>query len=275
MIGTALAHAGLTNELDPGGGTALLLSIRDRHVRWIQGERRARQWVVPPGSTMKPLSLLGLIETGRIQADEQYVCPGRLVLNGIHMDCSHPRTSLPMNATRAIAYSCNCAVAHFVERFRPGELARFATAMGLTGTTGLLPGAEASGQIDSTMEGPGLQLQALGEAGVRVTALDLTLAYRRMAMLVPDRNFAPVLEGLEGAVQFGTAQAAQLTKQSVAGKTGTVQTRRGEHLAWFAGFAPSRAPEIVATVLVPGRSGAGSAAPLARRIFEAYFAGAI
>jgi cell division protein FtsI/penicillin-binding protein 2 len=108
-----------------------------------------------------------------------------------------------------------------------------------------------------------------------VTALELAMAYRRMAMLAGEETFAPVLAGLEDAVQFGTGQAAQIHGRSIAGKTGTVQTAPGEHIAWFAGFAPSRVPEVVVTVLVPGRSGAGSAAPLAGRILEAYFTGAV
>jgi cell division protein FtsI/penicillin-binding protein 2 len=275
MIGPALGRPAALNQLNLGGGTALLLSIRDRRLRWINGEQQAGQWLAPPGSTMKPLSVLALIELGRLRPGDAYVCPGRLVLNGIHMDCSHPRTSLPMDPSRAIAYSCNCAIAHFAQRFRPGELARFAAGMGLTNDTGLVTGPEASGEIEAAPEGPRLQLQALGEAGIRVTALELALAYRRVAMLIHDKRFAPILEGLEGAVEFGTAQAAQSAKQPVAGKTGTVQTRPGEHLAWFAGFAPSRAAEVVVTVLVPGRSGGGSAAPLARRIFEAHFAGSV
>jgi penicillin-binding protein 2 len=54
-----------------------------------------------------------------------------------------------------------------------------------------------------------------------------------------------------------------------------VQTRPGERIAWFAGFAPSRAPEVIVTVLVPGRSGAEAAAPVAGQALKAYFAGAV
>ena len=274
LTAAASSAAGL-NEVDVGGGTALLLNVHDRRLRWVKGAVQARGWVAPPGSTMKPLSLLALMQGGRLRITDEYVCPQRLILNGVHMDCSHPRTPLPMNAARAIAYSCNCATAHFAERFRPGELTRFLREMGLESITGLLAGSEACGYVEPALEGQQLQLQALGERGIRVTALELAMAYRRMAMLAGDEKFAPVLEGLEGAVQFGTGQAAQVHGQSIAGKTGTVQMAPGQHIAWFAGFAPSRAPDVVVTVLVPGRSGAGSAAPLAGRILQAYFAGAV
>jgi cell division protein FtsI/penicillin-binding protein 2 len=120
-----------------------------------------------------------------------------------------------------------------------------------------------------------LQLQALGEQGVRTTALELAMAYCRLATLLQEKQFNSIMEGLESAVQFGTGQAAQVRGRTVAGKTGTVQTHPGEHIASFAGFAPSRAPDVVITVLVPGRSGADAAAPLAGQILETYFAGAV
>lgn len=262
-------------QIDVGSGTALLLSIRENRIRWVKGEAQARGWVAPPGSTMKPLSLLALIARGRLREIDEYVCPRRLVLNGIPMDCSHPRTPLPMNAARAIAYSCNCTTAHFAERFRPGELAQFLRDVGMESTTGLLTGAEARGGIATDLQGQRLQLQALGEHGIRVTALELALAYRRIAGMVQQSTFAPIREGLEGAVAFGTGQAARVQGRSIAGKTGTVQTRPGERIAWFAGFAPSRAPEVVVTVLVPGRSGAEAAAPIAGQVLKAYFAGVV
>jgi penicillin-binding protein 2 len=275
LFGAAASRAVPAPQINVGSGTALLLGVRDSRILWVKGEAQARRWLVPPGSTMKPLSLLALMERGRLREIDEYVCPRRLVLNGIKMDCSHPRTPLPMDAARAIAYSCNCATAHFVERFRPGELAQFLRELGLESTTSLLAGAEACGRVEPNLQGQRLQLQALGEQGVRVTALEIAVAYRRLSGMVQQNRFAPILEGLEGAVRFGTGQAAQVEGCSIAGKTGTVQTRPGERIAWFAGFAPSRAPEVIVTVLVPGRSGAEAAAPVAGQALKAYFAGAV
>jgi penicillin-binding protein 2 len=91
----------------------------------------------------------------------------------------------------------------------------------------------------------------------------------------------PILAGLEGAVEFGTAQNALVSgaasggrsAEKLAGKTGSVLTSAGEPIAWFAGFWPSRAPETVVTVMVPGHSGGADAAPVAGRVLEAYRAG--
>ena len=80
----------------------------------------------------------------------------------------------------------------------------------------------------------------------------------------------PVRAGLEGAVAFGTAQHARVAGVQVAGKTGSAFTAEGEHVAWFAGFMPSREPDVVVVVMLRGRSGGADAAPVAGRILEAY-----
>jgi len=62
----------------------------------------------------------------------------------------------------------------------------------------------------------------------------------------------------------------------VAGKTGTAEVGdgSGESHAWFTAFAPADNPQIVVTVFIErGGSGAYQAAPVARKILQAYFHG--
>src|SRR5215472_17537792 len=103
-------------------GTALLTSVSEQRILSVQGRELAKSWLGAPGSTIKPLSLLALLDAGKLTGTDEFRCPGKLVLAGYHLNCSHPPTPLPMNVSRAVAYSCNCAVAHFAERFAPGEL---------------------------------------------------------------------------------------------------------------------------------------------------------
>lgn len=238
-------------------GTAVLMNVANHRTLAVQGNEIARRWMSAPGSTMKPLSLLALMAAGKLTEKDEFECPGAVVLGGHHLNCSHPRISVPMNVSRAIAYSCNCAVAHFAQRFAPGELAAFLTRFGLS-----------TARFESDVQ---QQLQALGEEGVYVTPLELLMAYRRIALRAADPKIAPVLEGMEGAVEFGTAQDAGLKHINVAGKTGSVRTESGVHAAWFAGFAPSRSPEVAVVVLVQGRSGGSDAAPVARGVLREYF----
>jgi cell division protein FtsI/penicillin-binding protein 2 len=235
------------------------MNISDRRIISVQGDEMGRRWLGAPGSTMKPLSLLALIDAGKLTDHDEFPCPGKLLLAGHQLNCSHPQMPLAMNVSRAIAYSCNCAVGHFAQRFAPGELAAFLIQAGLNSATVL----SASGQEQ--------QLQALGEEGVSVMPLELLTAYRYLARRRVDRRTTPILEGLEGAVEFGTAQPARLARFRVAGKTGSVLTSSGSHAAWFAGFAPSRSPEVAVVVLVEGRSGGADAAPVAGRLLREHF----
>ncbi|MEP7291405.1 MAG: penicillin-binding transpeptidase domain-containing protein [Chloroflexota bacterium] len=59
---------------------------------------------------------------------------------------------------------------------------------------------------------------------------------------------------------------------SVCGKTGTAQTARTEPFGWFVAFAPADDPQIaVAAMIEYGREGSETAAPIVRRILDAYF----
>ncbi len=59
----------------------------------------------------------------------------------------------------------------------------------------------------------------------------------------------------------------------VAGKTGTAQAAGGKSHGWFAAYAPADRPEIVVVAFVErGTGGAYAAAPVVRKVLEAYFA---
>ncbi len=58
----------------------------------------------------------------------------------------------------------------------------------------------------------------------------------------------------------------------VAGKTGTSETDRGRDHAWFAAYAPFDKPQIVVAVIVEHAGyGIESAAPIAKKMLDAYF----
>jgi penicillin-binding protein 2 len=100
-------------------------------------------------------------------------------------------------------------------------------------------------------------------------------------------NLALVYKALVAGVNEvgGTAYRARLSDVDVAGKTGTAQVShrlaRGaeaervwyfnrEH-AWFAGFAPTKSPEVAVVVLVEhGGVGGKHAAPIAFEVVRAY-----
>jgi len=57
-----------------------------------------------------------------------------------------------------------------------------------------------------------------------------------------------------------------------AGKTGTAEKKPEDDYAWFVGYAPVDAPQIVVVALIEqGGHGSSVAAPMVRRVMEAYF----
>jgi cell division protein FtsI/penicillin-binding protein 2 len=220
----------------------------------------ARSLLAPPGSTLKPLVLAALLESGKLRPDETFICSGKFSIEGRSFACVHPRVSTPIDLPTAIAYSCNEYVAKAARRFGSGELVRALSRYGLASRTQLSEG-EATGLLQST-NGARTQLQALGEANVEITLLELASAYHQLAADAPQT----VLKGLEDAVEFGTAQRSQIAGVRIAGKTGSAASGRW---AWFAGFAPSRRPKVIVAVLTQGSSGGADAAPIARELLLA------
>jgi penicillin-binding protein 2 len=97
-------------------------------------------------------------------------------------------------------------------------------------------------------------------------------------------NVQRVIYGMYGVVnEGGTGYAARLPGINVCGKTGTAQlasnellkgTKLGQSMkdnAWFVGFAPREAPEIVVVALFENGEHGPNAAPIVRDVLKAYF----
>jgi membrane peptidoglycan carboxypeptidase len=245
-------------------GSAILLDVGEGRRLAAYGPAGA-EFLAPPGSVLKPLVISALILNGKLAAGDSFLCPGKLAIAGRNFTCSHPPVASPIDIQAALAYSCNCFVAHFAQRLARGELAAALESMGLTSGGG--------GRIRPAEDADAIQLQSLGEWGVLLNPAGVAAGFRALALFCHRREMLPVLEGLEGAVEFGTARRAQVPGLQVAGKTGSARGENGSSMAWFAGFAPSRAPQVVVAVRLQGRSGGADAAPVAARLLEAHRAG--
>ncbi len=102
----------------------------------------------------------------------------------------------------------------------------------------------------------------------KVSAESLKLVRQGLAGVVNEpggTGAACRLPGIIAAGKTGTAQVVTLGKKAVGGSS-------RDH-AWFVAFAPLESPEIaVAVVVEHGGHGGEAAAPIARKIFEAFFA---
>ncbi|MGA2778571.1 MAG: penicillin-binding protein 2 [Steroidobacteraceae bacterium] len=109
--------------------------------------------------------------------------------------------------------------------------------------------------------------------------------------IATDEQWEVVYDGMLGALQpGGTAAVAGLgAKYKIAGKTGTaqvftikqnvstktkIQDERHRDHAWFIAYAPADDPKIAVSVLVENAGfGATAAAPIARKVLDAYLLG--
>lgn len=74
-------------------------------------------------------------------------------------------------------------------------------------------------------------------------------------------------------VKSGTGKNAGLSNVIVAGKTGTAENEKEKAHSWFVGFAPAEDPQIAISVILEndGGSGGSTAAPVAKKVFNAFF----
>ncbi|HSD27513.1 MAG TPA: penicillin-binding protein 2, partial [Vicinamibacteria bacterium] len=105
-----------------------------------------------------------------------------------------------------------------------------------------------------------------------------------VALEIRPETIAAVKEGMRAVVAEGTGWRSRLATVEVCGKTGSAQVVARSRLekspnafemlphGWFLAFAPADDPRIALAVLVEhGRSGAESAAPVARQILAEFF----
>jgi penicillin-binding protein A len=221
--------------------------------------------------------------------------------------CGDGSLTLP----EALEISCNTTFAALGVRLGDEKLAAEAEKFGFNAPSPYeLPAATSS--IPDQQDVPATAQTAIGQRDVRVSPLQMasvaaTIANggRRMApfvgrrvvsdkgrvvkrfegedlgQAVPERVAGDLRDMMLRVVEQGTGTAARIPNLQVAGKTGTAQHASGKapH-AWFIGFTQSGDRAVAVAVVVEEGGDAGSeatggrtAAPIARRVMQAYIGG--
>ena len=222
----------------------------------------AARTLAEPGSTLKPLVLYGLVSGGRWDPERQVACERKLRVAGRELNCSHPEMN-PMDAREALTWSCNSYFAAVGATLRPGELRGLLAPTGLLGETGVAEG-EATAAMREPKSADDERLAVLGVEGVKVTPLELAVAYRWLGLQLAAHGGTAAAQvvraGLEDSASFGMAGAAGLGGVPVAGKTGTASAAGGGQThGWFAGIAPADGPRVVIVVYLSAGHGADAA----------------
>lgn len=224
----------------------------------------AAHTLAEPGSALKPLVLYGLVANGQWNPGRRIACNRSLVVAGRRLPCAHP-PGTPFDASEALAWSCNSYFAEVARSLAPGELGKLLRPTGLLSVTGLAGPAEAAAEFREPTNTATAQLALLGVEGIRISPLELAVAYRWLAQQLAAHPGTPatrvVRTGMEDSASFGMARPAGLGGVAIAGKTGTASgaTSSQTH-GWFAGIAPADNPQVVIVVYVPAGRGVDAAA---------------
>jgi SpoIID/LytB domain protein len=290
-------------------GAVMVLDARTGRVRALAGGRSAYEEATPPGSAIKPFTMLTALRSGALDEETRVYCRGRYHQEDFKINCSHPRYRAAFGPAQALANSCNYFFAHVAESLDGDAYARTLREFGFGVRTGGGDEHEAAGLLPHETA---RVREMLGESSeLRVSPAQLIAAYAALfnggRLLAPRmaraEGFTPLvraqveiapahrallLAGMRGAVAYGTASRAGLATLPVYvfGKTGTSTPRDNWRAqGWFVGFAAGltrpggessasqdTAPDDVrlAVLVFLKRSRGAEAAELARPIFEAY-----
>lgn len=235
----------------------------------------------PPGSVFKLVTAIAAIQGGVDTPGARYVCHGVFhALDGRTRPCWKPGGHGTLTLEQALAQSCNVSFYQLGERVGLRRLDETARAAGF-GAPGRLPTRPAE-LLDACIgEGPNLAVtprQLLGF--VCALATDGRLRTPAWSPRPPGRRVAGAVirarlrAGMVGSVQFGSSLSARTPGLAIAGKTGTATYTDGSNrtYGWFVGYAPATAPHLAIVVFLPESSGLRGAAPMGRRVFEAWLA---
>ena len=276
---------------DPGTGDVLaMVSIRNEFTNALSAINTPYE----PGSTLKPLTVAGLLQNGLVSLDDvvdtesgSWTVAGRTIED---VNSEHG----PMTLARALQISSSVGVAKAAQAMSPAVQYQNLRDFGLGAPTGIgLPG-EARGTLRRPERWSGQSAASLAIGyEVSVTPLQMAMAYGALAnggLLMEARlvrefrdsngkvtaRFKPrvvrravspgvareVADVLVDVVEDGTGTRAHLGTFKVAGKSGTSRAysdgayQAGEYFASFVGFFPVEDPQLVVMVKLERPQGA-------------------
>lgn len=242
-----------------------------------------------PGSTVKPLTIAGALQSGAISSDETYFCDGYQMFGDTRIRCSiFPGEHGTETLSDLLKYSCNDGLMQIAAEMGPEEFLEYQKIFNFGSVTGIdLPG-EATGLIHSENQlssrstelacasfGQGYTCTMIQEIAAICSVINGGHYYQpHVVSKILDedsnvvKNIEPVvmkqtvssdvsalIRSYMGSVveKGGTGNAAKVDGYSMGGKTGTAQKGNREdkkYIVSFIGFAPLDDPQVVVYVVV-------------------------
>lgn len=283
------------------------LEDKKGYPRWNQKSRmfnRATRGLYAPGSTMKAITAVSLLETGAVAPDDKFAeYENRIYFDGKQIGRTGHPAHAEVNVVQALEYSCNGYFYYYSQLLSPdpndawSELRSYAEEFGIGETIGSDLFAAKRGNLPThdKIGRKSLALLSIGQGELLTSPMEMTRAYaciaNRGTLVVPhlteeasvyprrlnvsDDTWDLVHAGLRDVVfgAHGTARDHPVLKRiRCAGKTGTAENGRGvpDH-AWFAGFAPYDDPQVAFVMLAANSDLYGAdVAPVIGECIERY-----
>lgn len=268
---------------------------------------RATQGIYPPGSTFKIItSLQYLKENNTTVEGYHFNCNGKFTHGNTSIQCYHGSVHGSEDFYKAFAKSCNSAFSSIgvgLDRDRYGntlDTLLFNTELPID-----INYTKSNLEVDDTVSDDEMIQISIGQGKAQITPMHMNMitcaiandgilmrpkfidrvlsANGTIVKTFPSKEYKQLLskeesdvltELMVGVVNEGTATKLKSDLYQAAGKTGSAEyngVKEDSH-AWFTGFAPADDPEIAVTIIIEGiGSGGDYAAPIAKRIFDAYF----
>ena len=287
----------LENSLSGSEGAVVVNDPSSGLIRAISNPRLSFEQSFPPGSTIKPFTLLSAARSGAINAESRRKCSGGYFSPEYEIECSHPRSVRPFGPVEALAYSCNDYFAHLGERLSESSFLATLEAFGFGRRTGVNASNENGGKLRAGDWGP---RKAVGESdSVLVTPIQLLVAYSAMfnggkvirpklripgaslesgkveitaSLEMPDKEREILVRGMEGSLSIGTSSSAGFDTSHfrIIGKTGTSTSSNGWGTqGWFVGFAGKGKKPALGIVVLLKRAAGHDAAQVAANVLKA------
>lgn len=266
---------------------------------------RATQGLYPPGSTFKIVTALQYMrEHPGVYKDYHFSCTGIYAYENVKIQCYHKTAHGEEDFVQAFANSCNGAFASLGLEMDLDGLYGLAEQLLFNKEQPVsLPYSKSAYRMSSDAENWEIMQTAIGQGSTLMTPMHNLMLVSAIAnggvLMNPYlidhvenaggqtvKKFMPSAYGelmvaneanalkelMAQVVNEGTGSALKTDAYQAAGKTGSAEFETGKEThAWFVGFAPAENPKIAVCVIVEeGGSGGQTAAPIGRKLFDAY-----
>jgi len=267
---------------------------------------RAISGLYPAGSVFKLVVATAALETGKINLNTSFYCPGSMNIGREEFSCWDEHHQ--QNLREAIIHSCNVFFYRTGLLVGPQLIHDYALKFGLARPTLIDLPYETQGLVPNPLwrriykfkkwfDGDTANF-SVGQGELLVTPLQISrmmAVFANQGYLVTPytvqgignrdvsrqqikivhlpfkkNNIELIRQGLRSAVSAagGTAHILSELPISVAGKTGTAQVTRRQPHGWFTGFFPFKNPKFVITIFLENGGSGYNSSVLAKQIIE-------